>query len=341
MIQERYKQTDFLKIKTMPKVSVIMPVYNGSKYLTEAIDSILRQTFNDFEFLIVDDGSSDNSLEIIRSYQDPRIRVIQNPQNLGISASLNNGIFAAQGEYIARMDCDDISLGDRFQKQIDFLDSHPEVIIVGSNMNIIGSLFNQKLRYPLTHDDIVNSMLTSNPMGHPSVMFRRVDVSKLGGYRSMKEWNKVSTEDYDLWLRMVAANYRLANLPECLMNYRIHANSLTQMAFANNQLFKGFNTCFYISGPDVFGCSSEELRLLRERKHPASMGLFIKIANYLSKNDQEVLEKRLRSKSFILAMLSLTSIFDVSSMLAIAKLILSSLSEIPVTERARNIKSLK
>ena len=307
----------------MPKVSVVMPVYNGSKYLVEAIESILSQTFDDFEFLIIDDGSTDKSLEIIKSYEDPRIKVIQNPQNLGISASLNNGIYSAKGEYIARMDGDDISLPDRFQKQIKFLDSHPEVIIVGSYMNIIGSLFNQKLRYPLSHDDIVNSMLTSNPMGHPSVMFRRLEVTQLGGYRSMKEWNNGS-EDYDLWLRMVGANYKLANLPECLMDYRIHANSLTQVAFANKQLFKGFNNCFYITAPDVFGCSSDELRLLRERKHPASMSLFIKIARHLSKNDENAFEKRLKSQSFILAMLSLTALIDITSIVAIARLVLSA-----------------
>jgi hypothetical protein len=108
------------------------------------------------------------------------------------------------------------------------------------------------------------------------------------------------------------------------MDYRIHPNSLTQVAFANNQLFKGFNNCFYITAPDVFGCSSDELRLLRERKHPASMSLFIEIARHLSKNDENAFEKRLKSQSFILAMLSLTSIFDVSSILAIARLFLSA-----------------
>ena len=307
----------------MPKVTVLMPVYNGERYLRKAIDSILCQTFQDFDFLIIDDGSRDNTLEIINSYQDQRIKLIQNSQNLGISKALNKGLDLATGKYIARMDCDDISLPERFQKQVDFLDQHPEIIVVGSYMDIIdtqGNKLNQQYQYPLVHDDIVNSMLILNPMGHPSVMFRHFEVLKIGGYRSMDEWKNVSTEDYDLWLRIASKNHELANLAEPLIYYRNHSNSLTQLAFANNTLVDGFNKCFYISGSDVFGCSSEELKLLRERKHYLVIGLFIKIAKNLSKNGKNRFSKRLKDKSFITSMQALTSNKDIISRLVIAYL---------------------
>ena len=305
----------------MPKVTVLMPVYNGEKYLREAIDSILSQTFTDFELLIIDDGSSDKSFKIINSYQDLRIKIIQNPKNVGISASLNDGLSLAKGKYIARMDCDDISLSNRLQKQIDFLDEHPEVVVVGCYMEMIdfeGNKLNQQYEYPLSHEDIVNSMLILNPMGHPSVMFRHIEVVQIGGYRSIKEWNGVSTEDYDLWLRVAARNYELANLSEFLMHYRNHPKSLTQIAFANNKLVDGFNNCFYLSGSAVFGCSSKELRLLREKKHLLSICSFIKIAKYLSKNNEIKFINRLRSKYFLLSMQMLTSKKDIISRLAIA-----------------------
>jgi glycosyltransferase involved in cell wall biosynthesis len=106
------------------KISILMPVYNGEKYLREAIDSILNQTFTDFEFLIVDDGSTDNSVEIINSYQNSRINLVKNDKNEGLVYTLNRGLSLAKGEYIARMDCDDISLPERLKKQIDFLDSN-------------------------------------------------------------------------------------------------------------------------------------------------------------------------------------------------------------------------
>jgi glycosyltransferase involved in cell wall biosynthesis len=308
---------------TMPKVTVLMPVYNGENYLREAMDSILNQTFTDFEFVIVNDGSIDKSLEIINSYHDSRIKLIENPKNLGISESLNKGLFSATGKYIVRMDCDDISLPHRLQKQIEYLDNHPEVIIVGSYIDMIdldSRKLNQQVRYPLIHDDIINSMLTSNPMAHPSVMFRRSEVLNIGGYRLFKEWNGVSTEDYDLWLRIASNNFKLANLEESLLYYRYHSNSLTQVAFANGKMIDGFNNCFYISGPDVFKCSSEELKLLREKRHPLCIVLFIRIANHLNKNNGGNLIRRLRSNSFLLAMQTLTPEKDIISRLVIASL---------------------
>ena len=147
----------------MPLVSVIMPVYNGEKYLAEAIDSILGQSFTDFEFLIVDDGSQDNSAEIIRSYEkrDRRIRFIQLERNMGAAAARNRGIAAATGKFITMMDCDDISLPERLQKQVDFMQSNPEIGAVGVcgqavNEDMTKLLFD--LNAPERHCDIVLAM---------------------------------------------------------------------------------------------------------------------------------------------------------------------------------------
>jgi glycosyltransferase involved in cell wall biosynthesis len=119
------------------RITVLMPVYNGEKYLREAIDSIFNQTFTDFEFLIVDDGSTDNSVEIINSYQNSRINLVKNDKNEGLVYTLNRGLSLAKGEYIARMDCDDISLPERLKKQIDFLDSNSEIAVVGTWIKVI------------------------------------------------------------------------------------------------------------------------------------------------------------------------------------------------------------
>ena len=119
----------------MPRVSVVMPAYNAEKYIGEAIDSILNQTFTDFEFIIIDDGSSDRTADIVKSYSDPRIRLLANERNSGIVASLNRGIQKATGKYIARMDADDYSRLDRIKKQVDFLDNHPEVIALGTSFS--------------------------------------------------------------------------------------------------------------------------------------------------------------------------------------------------------------
>jgi len=305
----------------MPKVTVLMPVYNGEKYLCESIESIINQTFFNFEFIIINDGSSDKSLEIIKSYQDSRIKVFHNSENLGITKALNIGLQFAEGEYVARMDCDDISLTDRLAKQANFLDDNPNITVVGSYMNMIDAESNDlhyQYKYPLNNDDIVNSMLSCNPMGHPSVMFRYSEIMAVGGYHLREEWQGVSTEDYDLWLRLAANNYKLANLPQTLIKYRYHQTSLTTKAIADNKMYEGFNQCFYISGSNTFGCSPKDLQLLRTKKHFTSLILFIRIATYLSNKEENNILKRLKSESFITSMQVLTSRKDIVSRLAVS-----------------------
>ena len=123
--------------KTDPKVTVLMPVYNGEKYLNQAIDSILTQTFSDFEFLIIEDGSTDQSAEIIKSYSDSRIKLVCNDKNLKLAATLDKGLELSRGEYVARMDCDDISLRERLERQVEYLNSNNDICLVGSGFKLI------------------------------------------------------------------------------------------------------------------------------------------------------------------------------------------------------------
>ncbi len=160
-----------------------MSVYNGEKYLREAIDSILGQTFKDFEFLIIDDGSTDSSVEIIRSYADPRIRLIQNEENIGLSRSLNKGLKLARGEYIARMDADDISLPRRLAAQVGLLDKQPDIGLVGTSIQLIdcdGERMHVH-RVPTTHAQILWALCFTTPLAHPSVVFRKVIIECVGG----------------------------------------------------------------------------------------------------------------------------------------------------------------
>ena len=210
-----------------PLVSVIMPVYNGERYLREAIDSILHQTFTDFEFIIINDGSTDTTEEIILSYADFRIVYVKNETNLQIVESLNKGIRMAKGEYIARMDADDISLPKRFEKQYLFMEEHKNINIVGTWAKTFGNS-NYVLR-PLTDDcEIKAKLFFDSPFIHPSVMFKAISLSH---FKYTKQYNKA--EDYGLWLEM-SATATFANLPEVLLMYRCHQNQ-TMHQYCNVQ----------------------------------------------------------------------------------------------------------
>jgi len=206
-----------------PKISVLMPVYNCAKYLRQAIDSILAQTFTNFEFLIIDDGSSDGSVEIINSYQDPRIRFIRNEHNLGYIPRLNNGIDLAAGEYLARMDADDISLPQRLERQAAFMDAHPEIAACGTwaqDIDADGRVLatNEKP----SGEQLGYEFWRPSPLYHPSAMIR---LSQLGEMRYDSAF--LFSEDYELWLRL-RARYRIDNVPECLLLYRVHEQSVSR-----------------------------------------------------------------------------------------------------------------
>ncbi|MBC8793678.1 MAG: hypothetical protein C6Y20_18940 [Tagaea sp. CACIAM 22H2] len=210
---------------TPPKVSVLMTVYNGATYLREAIDSILDQTFIDFEFVIVDDGSRDASVRIIKSYPDSRIRLISNPRNLGQTPALNIGLRACRGEYVARMDADDIAFPDRLAAQSALLDAKSEVGIVGGAMWIIDSA-GRRVDFAYQPEDDLAIRLTSltrNPFHHPTVMLRR---SILVRHRLEFDEQYQANQDFDLWTRLLPLT-QAANLPFAVLAYRIHGTNIS------------------------------------------------------------------------------------------------------------------
>jgi len=202
-----------------------MPVYNAAKYLDETINSILNQTYNDFEFLIIDDGSTDNSLAILNSYKDPRIIVHKNEMNNGYVKTLNKLIDLSRGEYIARQDNDDISLPDRIEKQVLFLNKNKDVGVCGTNAFIFGK--NKKIsRMPITDDEIKAYMIINNPMIHSTIMYRKsiFDVWNINKYNE----DLCPAEDYAMWFE-ISKKTKLANLPQPLLKYRWHENNTSQI----------------------------------------------------------------------------------------------------------------
>lgn len=209
-----------------PKVSVLMSVYNGARYLREAIDSILSQSFNDFEFIIIDDCSNDNSPMILKEYasQDTRIRLITNKFNLGLTRNLNKMIKEARGEYLARFDCDDISLRERFKKQVEFLDNNSKIGMTSLWADIIDVNGNKMrtIKYPTIDEDLRKVLIKYNPFFHPGLMMRKSAVVEAGLYN--EDWR--FAQDYELYFR-IAKKWKLANVPEILLKYRETNSSIT------------------------------------------------------------------------------------------------------------------
>lgn len=202
------------------KISVVMAAYNAEKYLSEAMDSILAQTYGDFELIVIDDKSTDRSGQILQDYvrQDSRVVVLSNPENLGLTKSLNKGLAIAQGEYIARMDADDICVPDRFARQVEFLDQNPDysfVSCIGRYIDEDGH--EEQLRlFPETNEQIYAMMPKVDAVMHPGVMFRRADIAAIGNY--CEDFRVV--QDYDLWFRGMAAGYKFYNIQEPLVLFR-------------------------------------------------------------------------------------------------------------------------
>ena len=200
------------------RVTVLMAVYNGEKYLREAIDSILCQTFGDFEFLIIDDGSTDKSVEIVKSYNDQRINLALNEQNLGLAASLNKGIKLARGEYIARMDHDDISMPERLEKQVGFLDLNHDIGACGSWIETFGDGKPQVCKYSTEPDVIKAKLFFFNTIAHPTVMIRK-DLLLENKLYFIPEYKRA--QDFDFWQRCSFC-FNIANIAKVLVKYRIN-----------------------------------------------------------------------------------------------------------------------
>lgn len=218
--------------RDMPRVSVLMSVHNGAGYVEAAIDSVLSQSFSDFEFIIVDDGSSDETPTILKHSTDPRVTVLRNERNLGLTRSLNRGLEVTQGEYVARQDADDRSLPHRLASQVDFLDSHPRIALVGTGFVPIDDRGRElgTVTMPAEPDRIREMLFYAHCFCHGSVMARRSELQAVGGY----DERYAKAQDTALWLRL-AERSRLANLPAPLYAFRTHAASVTGQSRARQR----------------------------------------------------------------------------------------------------------
>lgn len=214
-----------------PRVSVVVPVYNAEAHLDEAIQSVLNQTFADFELIAVDDGSIDRSPAILKRFEraDPRVRVIARP-NTGIVGALNDGIAAARGPILARMDADDVCLPHRFERQVAYLDAHPDCVLLGTMVTVVDphglELYDSEPL--LEHDELERELMKGRGgvIRHPAAMIRRDALERAGGYRPEYQW----AEDLDLFLRLAEVG-RIANLPDTLLLYRQHPQSVNRTRF--------------------------------------------------------------------------------------------------------------
>lgn len=206
----------------MPKVSVIMAVFNEKEaYLLNAVNSILNQTFTDFEFIIIDDGSEESVHKVLTTFTDDRIKFITNEENIGLTASLNKGLFWASGEYIARQDADDMSEASRLHQQVSYLDMHPEIGVLGTSTTIINEI-GDKVDEWGADPNPMDSLKTGNRLTHGSVMFRRSIMEDIGKY----DYHFKYAQDYEYWLR-ISKKYKIRNLPNKLYQSRYHDGMLS------------------------------------------------------------------------------------------------------------------
>ncbi|MGI8951795.1 MAG: glycosyltransferase family 2 protein [Chitinophagaceae bacterium] len=211
-----------------PTISVVLPAYNCGKYLTQAIDSVLQQTFTDFELIIINDGSTDDTEKIILSYNDKRIRYLKNDGNKGLIYTLNRGIDEARAEYIARMDGDDICAKERFEKQLNYLKENSHITAVALTITLIDEENNfigywKEDKNNITIKSIKKFLTKNNCIAHPTLMIRAAVFKKFRFDTRQK-----LSEDYDLWLRLTAAGYFIDKRDDILFQYRILNNSFTR-----------------------------------------------------------------------------------------------------------------
>lgn len=208
-------------------ITVLMSVYNGGTYLKTAIESILNQSFSDFEFLIIDDASSDKSVEIILSYQDSRIRFIRNETNIGQTRSLNKGLSLANGRYIARVDADDFAFPTWLERSLAFLETNPANALVSCQALVIdeNSKIQKVLYAPSSYEQMILRSLTATPVNHVGALYKKDEVASLGGYGQ----NFKIAADFDLWSKMIRQKVRLALVDEVLVAVRVHQKSASSI----------------------------------------------------------------------------------------------------------------
>ncbi len=210
-----------------PSVTVLMSVYNNEDYVAEAVESILTQTYCDFEFLIVNDASNDRTVEILQSYDDDRIRLIHNRNNMGLTASLNIGLLESSGKYIARIDADDIATVNRLEEQILYLEANPGIGVLGAWFRIIPDDIVGK--HPCVHEDIYAKLFFSNALCHSTVVLRK---SVLDNYHISYNELFTKSQDYELWSRMIELT-DIANMPKVLVYYRTHKGQISMTSLTD------------------------------------------------------------------------------------------------------------
>ena len=288
--------------KHCPKVSVLMPVYNGECFLKEAVDSILGQSFEDLELIIIDDGSTDQTPEILDTYTDPRIVRFRNDKNQGIGESSVAATALARAQYFARMDADDISEPDRLRIQSAFLDSQPNITAVGSTAIHIDESSHETGQSTAPVDDLLPwNLIWSNPIYHGSMMVRAGALFSVGGYDPTFRL----AVDYDLWLRMIAAGQRIVTQNESLLRYRVASTRVTvthrdtQNQFAKKALRKYL--CDFVRPEDVdanfdaFWAFSRAQRPMRAGEIEQVLKLVREIARVASPKNFPVERKRVHS----------------------------------------------
>ncbi|MCS4149392.1 glycosyltransferase [Salinibacter ruber] len=233
-----------------PSITVLMGVHNGLPYLNQAVKSVLDQTFSDFEFLIIDDASTDGSLEVLRKWrrQDSRIRIITNEKNRGLGYVLSEGAKEANAPLIARMDADDVAVKDRLEAQKEYMLRHPSVDVLGGwaeECNEGGNVIGHRI-YPVNHKEIVK-LIWTNPIVHSSAVFRKKPILRIGGYN--KKLRK--RQDYELWFRCHNAGLRFANLPKTLIRYRYTDDHFRRNDWkvALRHVLVGWRGCYQVGAP--------------------------------------------------------------------------------------------
>ncbi len=206
------------------KISVLLPIYNAEKFLEESINSILNQTYSDFELIAIDDGSTDSSIKVLSSFTDKRIKIILNESNIGLVNTLNKGIDMCEGEYIARMDADDISFSTRFEKQVKLLDSNTDIGVCSTWLEFFGDT-HEIIKFPVDHNEIFWRFLLGVQLGHANSMIRRNLLEKFNiRYNALFP----HSEDTNLWVNLLP-HTKFANVPEVLYKYRKYNEQVTQV----------------------------------------------------------------------------------------------------------------
>lgn len=280
-----------------PKVSVVMSTFNAGKYLRNAIDSILNQTFKNFEFIVINDGSTDQSEQILATHKDKRIKIIKNEKNIGLSKSLNIGIKQSRAKFIARMDSDDISLPERLSKQINFMNRHPEISVLGSAYYEMDERGHIKTLYQVFIEDAqIKRILSFNTImayiPHPTVMFLKDALLDVGLYNEGLK----TTQDKDLFIRLAAKGYKFANLSEPLLKKRptpiYNVNVHNQQRACISKLHKHRLSAFREKYRDLeIPSLPQSLRQLNQLEREAYARLYLRLGAHLKNFSQHNLAK--------------------------------------------------